>query len=1130
MAQLIDEESGGKSIALTGSWGCGKSTVVEILKKEMEQSDTEVFVFDAWAHEGDPLRRTFLEQLIDFFTENGRIKKEKWEKEKLKLSRKLIYQTVTSTPVLTPVGQIFALATFFVPIGLVFLSLLGSTNVTRWIPLIGFILVWLPLYAVILLWIREKCKNKEDTNKEDTNKEDTNKEDTNKEDTNKEDNNILSLLANRTKTINNSETCTTPDPTSIEFQDFFKELLDDALSKESRKLLIVIDNLDRVDAKDALGIWATMRTFFDFNSNPSSVDWLSRLWLLVPFDPTALDRLWQLDSNISENKTGNDGNISKSFSDKSFQITFNVAPPVLTSWKDFLLSQLKGAFPDHDSGDFHKVYRLYRLRGLANKKLPTPRDLKLFVNQIGSIHRQWHDEIKLLIQALYVILQRNDFDFEEELIKGDFLNSNELQLINPDYRQQLAALHFNVEEEEAYQILMGPHIEKALNNGDVDSIKELCGLPGFVQVCEHVVDEEYMDWSIKEERTICIAAHTLSELEQINDLSWKHIWDLLCIGVENVESFTALDEKAGKGLIQLFKHKQNSEFAQKIVGLVVKSIPKPKAEEKKTDHDLIDNWLSGVFVVLTELLSNNYSDIINEHFYVDCPASTYLELISNLCEKPEWNEIQPYFKTTSESTEIVAELVKVSNEGSFDNTHSNAVKVMLGTRNDWEWGDLITALNKRLQASNNLEPPEIQANINALLYLKQEGVSQADGDLASLASQGHLLHHFHKVFGSNNQMTTAICLIPLLKTIPGGNVQQHVGNSQAGFNNFKSILGAPAQHSGTVKKFAELVIQFWSIEDLLKLPEENPSTSDFVSATMEVIAKRDDAHELLHPSLILSQHQPLSQELSEGTFKGLIEQSIQNSSLVDSLVDHGFDVSFSKIYLIVFRANKEKNYQKFIEFLINGMKKVDKEIWVSELQNAGQLIELVIDLVGSGIQLNLSISLQDALFDHAGSLIGGSLDFQFSKDRWKYLCDALDTDSKNTFLRNLLDIIVSSDKTTEKVLEVYGEELKNCDFLTGIADSLVRNGFKQFIERMSDIELKWLSEVLSVCPEILNKCPQESKTDFENRVTGAWNDGLNKEAQAIFVDIAKQLKIDLPTKKEVESEGDKLEDEPKEET
>ncbi|MDY6932580.1 MAG: hypothetical protein SVJ22_11785, partial [Halobacteriota archaeon] len=63
-----------------------------------------------------------------------------------------------------------------------------------------------------------------------------------------------------------------------------------------------------------------------------------------------------------------------------------------------------------------------------------------------------------------------------------------------------------------------------------------------------------------------------------------------------------------------------------------------------------------------------------------------------------------------------------------------------------------------------------------------------------------------------------------------------------------------------------------------------------------------------------------------------------------------------------------------------------------------------------------------------------------------------------------------------------------------------------------------------------NKCPQESKTDFENRVTGAWNDGLNKETQEIFVVIAKQLKIDLPTKKEVESEGDKLEDEPKEET
>lgn len=65
IAELISSDTGGKSIALTGSWGSGKSTVITLLKSKLE-AYARVFVFDAWAHEGDPLRRAFLERLIDF--------------------------------------------------------------------------------------------------------------------------------------------------------------------------------------------------------------------------------------------------------------------------------------------------------------------------------------------------------------------------------------------------------------------------------------------------------------------------------------------------------------------------------------------------------------------------------------------------------------------------------------------------------------------------------------------------------------------------------------------------------------------------------------------------------------------------------------------------------------------------------------------------------------------------------------------------------------------------------------------------------------------------------------------------------------------------------------------------------
>lgn len=1055
IVQLIREDSGGKSIALTGSWGSGKSTVVEMVKMGVD-SDTEVFVFDAWAHEGDPLRRTFLEQLTDFFTENGWIKDGEWKEDKLKLSRKIRNQKIKSTPILTTAGKLFGLSALLVPLGIAMVSISPSKDVPSWMLWVGAVFTLSPLLLSIGLLILPYIYNK------------------------KENDGLLSFLINRSQTIEESEAIETPDPTSIEFQDFFERLLNSGLMNDGRrKLLLVIDNLDRIDARDALKIWATMRTFFDFNSDIDRA-WLSRLWLLVPFDPSALSRLWHSDG---DEKT--DTSLVQSFTDKSFQIKFDVAPPISSAWKDFLLDQLAEAFPDHDPADFHAVYRLYRLRGLTDEKLPTPRDLKLFVNQIGTLHRQWYDEIPLSVQALYVILQRNNSNFEKELIEGDILNANELQLIDSGYQKFLAALHFNVEVDKSLQILLSPRIEKAINEGDGKAIKRLCNLPGFAQVCEHVISDQSEDWSRGEGRTFCIAADTLPTPRQIDDRSWKEVWDLLCAGVENVLYLGALDEKVGRGIVQLLKHRQNRNFAQLITTLIAESansVPELKEDDQQIEPTLIEDWIKGVFIVFMELLDINYQDIINKHFCIDCSARTYIEIISHLGENSEWNKIQPYFKTPAESTEVIAELVGVSNSGSFNDAYSNAVAVMLRTKQDWTWNELITALNQRLQVTDNVQPPEIKANIKTLLYLEKEGESQAGANLGTLASHGHLLHHFHQVRASNDVETMALCLIPLLRTIPDGNVQQNIGNSAAGLNAFNAIMKEPDQHSEIVEKFADLTVELSLIEDLIELSKKAPHTSNFVNAAMEVVAKRHDAPD----------------------------------SLDSVLVSHGFDDGISGIYIIRFRTIEEENRQEFVKFLIDGIRGVDKNTWFSELQSGGDLLKLLTDMVESGIQLDLTTTVQDALLDHAESLIGSNTDIQFFEDKWRYVYDALDDDSKSTFLRNLRDKIIESDKPTDSILKVYGELLKDCDTLNENTDTLVRHGFKRFIEKMNISELKWLSGVISTCPKILTTCKSSSKKDFERRVIEAGNGELDEETQTILESIATQLGIPLPKEEKVD--------------
>jgi predicted KAP-like P-loop ATPase len=115
--KLVRDEKGGRAIALVGSWGSGKSTVVKLLQLATKQpsdrkSDTEVFVFDAWVHEGDPLRRSFLESLISHLQQKGWVDKERWNKKLEQLANKRKETKTKSSPVLTAKAVPFLLLAY----------------------------------------------------------------------------------------------------------------------------------------------------------------------------------------------------------------------------------------------------------------------------------------------------------------------------------------------------------------------------------------------------------------------------------------------------------------------------------------------------------------------------------------------------------------------------------------------------------------------------------------------------------------------------------------------------------------------------------------------------------------------------------------------------------------------------------------------------------------------------------------------------------------------------------------------------------------------------------------------------------------------------------------------------------
>ena len=109
-------EDGGKIVGLEGAWGIGKSNVVAMVSKKLEtDKDCRVLTLDTWAHDGDPLRRTFLETIVVNLQEFGWLTKKEWNRKIDNLSNRRRRTKTTTIPEPTKLGIAMAIALFLVP-------------------------------------------------------------------------------------------------------------------------------------------------------------------------------------------------------------------------------------------------------------------------------------------------------------------------------------------------------------------------------------------------------------------------------------------------------------------------------------------------------------------------------------------------------------------------------------------------------------------------------------------------------------------------------------------------------------------------------------------------------------------------------------------------------------------------------------------------------------------------------------------------------------------------------------------------------------------------------------------------------------------------------------------------------
>lgn len=453
----------GLTIGLEGEWGSGKSTVVKLLQeklKENKSNKTFVFYIDAWEHEGDHLRRVFLETLIE------KIKRWKeWSGDIVKrlndisdrVTSKKVSKKKEHTSQITGFGKSVAFAALFVPLGAALLTVFAERVTPKWTGNICWEF-WVSLVFTIapvwVYWGQMICNLFRDEKQK------------------------YALFKTEANVDTIYETSREEERSSVEFERYFGEILQ-IVATEIDSMIMVIDNLDRVNSDDALRIWSTLQAFVQ-NKNPivSEGKQLCK-WIIVPYAQEGLSKIWAEGDVTGAGSNGKQGiNRPLSFMDKSFQLRLHVPKMVISGWKGFAKRCIGEAASNLEGEDVVKMLNVLSWTRDNLTDAPSPRQIKIYVNQVGTACSLHGDRVPLEAICFYVIKKYlnglSDRQLEDEL-RNKMISAASL----PQYENsqklpsEVAAILYGVGEDKAMQILLEPIITDSLRGSNS---AELCGI------------------------------------------------------------------------------------------------------------------------------------------------------------------------------------------------------------------------------------------------------------------------------------------------------------------------------------------------------------------------------------------------------------------------------------------------------------------------------------------------------------------------------------------------------------------------------------------------------------------------------------------------------------------------------
>ena len=383
-------------IGVEGSWGSGKSQVINILQKlASNQSTGKKYLFhtyDIWSTQEDLTRRSFLDSLLNFAIDINNKNGFKSSNENDENLKRLNATTTIHSTKTFPVVRLFYGIALLIPIVLFITTMVekffGYCQSAAWSydELRAFLGLFL-IFATILVFIFEFRSEYKTVSKDDKDHKLT-KWDCFKTSLSR----ILYLYKGKDIEKEDYETIIKDEPSVSRFRKIFNELRNSI--KDDTVLVIVFDNMDRLsESSKLMSVWTLLHTFFAEGDNEG------KIWAIVPYDKQQLATI--MSTNQSEKES-----FATEFLNKTFFTSIHIPEPIMTSWKKFLNEKLDEAFtPAIDSEERITISLIF---SRTTKTIIRPRDIIAFVNRLVTLYTQHNfEELPISVLALYSQIESN---------------------------------------------------------------------------------------------------------------------------------------------------------------------------------------------------------------------------------------------------------------------------------------------------------------------------------------------------------------------------------------------------------------------------------------------------------------------------------------------------------------------------------------------------------------------------------------------------------------------------------------------------------------------------------------------------------------------------------------------------